>query len=125
MANPTGKGGFQKGHSGNPGGRPKVIEEVRELFQEYSKEAADGLLAIAKDTDAPKAARVAAWNSILDRALGRPEQSMKIENTEKSAAQQWIEILKEIGETRAKEARAKEAKSKAGEVADEVGDLVH
>ena len=67
---------------------------------------------------------MAAWNSILDRALGRPEQSMKIESTEKSAAEQWISILKDIGDIRAK-AVAEEAKSKAGEVADEVGDLVH
>ena len=39
MANRTGKGGFQKGQSGNPGGRPKVVAEVRELAQEQTEKA--------------------------------------------------------------------------------------
>ena len=33
MTNPTGKGGFQRGQSGNPGGRPKLPAEMREMFQ--------------------------------------------------------------------------------------------
>ena len=30
MTNPTGKGGFQRGQSGNPGGRPKLPAEMRD-----------------------------------------------------------------------------------------------
>ena len=118
MANPTGKGGFQKGPSGNPGGRPAVVAEVRKLFEEYSKEAAEGLLAIANDADAPKAARVSAWNSILDRGLGRPEQSMKIENKEPTAAEAFINILKGLDDP-------KPDTGKIADKTDEVGDLVH
>ena len=33
MTNPTGKGGFQRGRSGNPGGRPKLPADIREMFQ--------------------------------------------------------------------------------------------
>jgi hypothetical protein len=28
MANPTGRGGFKKGKSGNPGGRPRQLASV-------------------------------------------------------------------------------------------------
>jgi hypothetical protein len=33
MTNPTGKGGFQRGQSGNPGGRPKLPADIREAFK--------------------------------------------------------------------------------------------
>ena len=63
---------FEKGQSGNPGGRPKVVAEVRELARAHVPSAIEALAAIVKDKDAPPAARVAASNIILDRAAGRP-----------------------------------------------------
>jgi hypothetical protein len=65
---------FQKGTSGNPGGRPKVIGDVQELARERSPAAINTLAAIMDDTNAPPAARVAAANSLLDRGYGKPTQ---------------------------------------------------
>ena len=45
MGNPTGKGGFQKGQSGNAGGRPKLVGEVQELAEGYTEEAIEALVA--------------------------------------------------------------------------------
>ena len=78
MANKTGKGGFKKGQSGNPGGRPKVVGEVRELAQEQTGEAIVTLTTIMKDTEAPPAARVAAANAILDRGHGKAPQHLNV-----------------------------------------------
>ena len=43
MANRTGRGQWQKGESGNPGGRPKLPTEMREMFQAKAPEAFDVL----------------------------------------------------------------------------------
>ncbi len=72
--NIEGKGGFQKGRSGNPGGRPKEVGEVRDLARQHTAEALGALKAIMSDKKAPASARVAASEAILNRGWGRPVQ---------------------------------------------------
>ena len=65
---------FQKGVSGNPGGRPKVLGDVQELARQRSPEAINTLVKIMQNEKAPPAARVVAANSLLDRGYGKPTQ---------------------------------------------------
>jgi hypothetical protein len=65
---------WQKGQSGNAGGRPKEVGGVREMARERSENAILTLEAIMNDTTAPHASRLAAANSLLDRAHGKPTQ---------------------------------------------------
>lgn len=64
-----------KGYTGNPGGRPKMPEELKKAFQEASEEARKTLVEVMrngiKDCDRVKASEV-----ILDRAWGKPVQSV-------------------------------------------------
>lgn len=83
---PDGK--FQKGVSGNPKGfngemRGRLYE-VSQLAQQYTTKAIKGLVAIAEDDEAPAIARVSAWNSILDRAYGKPAQAVDLSNSDGS-----------------------------------------
>jgi hypothetical protein len=68
---------FQKGQSGNPGGRPKVVGQVQELARRHTAEAIATLVGIMGDAKAPPAARALAANSILDRGYGRPGQALE------------------------------------------------
>lgn len=63
-------GRFVKGVSGNPGGRPKTIEEIRDLARSYTPQAMEALLHIATGGKS-ESARVSAANAILDRGWGK------------------------------------------------------
>jgi hypothetical protein len=63
---------FKKGQSGNPGGRPKELAHVKELARKHTEEAISALVSILQNKDDTSSARVAAANSILDRAYGKP-----------------------------------------------------
>ena len=65
---------FKKGQSGNPGGRPKVIAEVKELARAHTAEAIETLVSIMTNLKSAPAARVSAANSLLDRGYGKPPQ---------------------------------------------------
>ena len=74
--NRDGKGGFKRGRSGNPGGRPKEIGEVRDLARQHTPAALAALRDIMADERAPPSARVAASEALLNRAWGRPTQAI-------------------------------------------------
>lgn len=66
---------FVKGKSGNPGGRPKEANEVRELARQYGPEAILRL-AFWMASDNAKAS-VSACNVLLDRGFGKPDQAIE------------------------------------------------
>ena len=73
MANRTGKGGFRKGRSGNPSGRPAKSEQLRRIEDMAKEHSDDALKALVDEARYGKGApRVAAAIAILDRAWGKP-----------------------------------------------------
>jgi hypothetical protein len=81
-APPVGKP-FEPGKSGNPGGRPKQIAEVRDLAREHTPDAIRILAKWMKQDDNPSAA-VAAAREMLDRGWGKAAQALTGENGEGS-----------------------------------------
>ena len=67
---------FQPGQSGNPGGRPKEVGEVRALARQYTAKAIKTLAAIMADESARGSERVAAAVALLDRGFGKPAQAV-------------------------------------------------
>ena len=76
-------GRWQKGSSGNPGGRPAIAAEVREALRVEATTAVNALVAILKDPKAPPAARVSAARCILDHSIGKPLQAVAIATDER------------------------------------------
>ena len=67
---------WQPGQSGNPGGRPKVAAEVRDLAREHGGMAIDRLVALMDSQNQSVALRAA--EAVLDRGYGRPMQAMEL-----------------------------------------------
>ena len=65
---------FQKGRSGNPGGRPKEDGDVKALARQHTDEAVKRLAQWLR-SDNPKAS-VSAAIALLDRGYGKPAQAI-------------------------------------------------
>jgi hypothetical protein len=57
-----------------PGSTNKLSAEIKALAQKHGPEMIEGLLAMARDEEAPHASRIAAQKEVLDRGFGRPAQ---------------------------------------------------
>ena len=71
-SSPARRGQFAPGRSGNPGGRPKVVAEVRDLAIQNAPAALEELVKLSTGSPDHRV-RVAACNAVLDRAVGKPE----------------------------------------------------
>lgn len=72
---------FPKGASGNPGGKPKGLAEVRALARSYTEDAICTLAEVMKDKKAAAAPRVAAATALLDRGWGKPLVPVLVDDT--------------------------------------------
>lgn len=81
---------FEKGKTGNAGGRPKIAAEIKEYAQQFSKEAIDELVKLMRKSKDPKT-RKAAADSILDRGIGKPFQAVEVSGKDGGA----IPIIRE------------------------------
>jgi hypothetical protein len=68
---------FPKGTSGNPKGRAKEHEDVKEAARQYTVESIERLAFWMRSND-PRAS-VLASDKLLDRAWGRPSQDVKLQ----------------------------------------------
>jgi hypothetical protein len=77
-----GGGRFSAGTSGNPGGRPRMLRELKERIQVRGAELVDALFAIAlaaprKGAPSPRERALAA-RVLLDIGYGRPVQAVEV-----------------------------------------------
>jgi hypothetical protein len=70
-------GRWKKGQSGNPGGRPKAVVEIRDLARLYTNTAVKALVEVCARGKS-ESARVAAAQALLDRGWGKPQQDMNL-----------------------------------------------
>lgn len=68
---------YQKGISGNPGGRPKTIlangMTLREMARTHTEVALNALVKVVTEAES-ESSRVAAASALLDRGWGKPTQ---------------------------------------------------
>jgi hypothetical protein len=82
--------------SPNPSGCiPRDGREVLELAREGSPAAIRRLIAIVNDEEAPYGAQIAAANAVLERAFGKPRQSVEIESQGKTLELMLMAIWEE------------------------------
>ncbi len=77
---------FQKGKSGNPGGRPQATASapvriaVQNKALEHAVEAIETLVARMNDSEATAASRISAAIYVIERAIGKPSERAEASN---------------------------------------------
>ena len=69
-------GRFQPGMTGNPGGRPKLADEVKQAARAHTTKAIEVLASIMNSVKANPNARINAACALLDRGWGKPAQAL-------------------------------------------------
>lgn len=80
------RGGKRDGSGRPKGAVNKATADIREAAQEYSAQALAVLVRVATQGES-EAAQVAAANSILDRAHGKPKQAVDVQADVKATIQ--------------------------------------
>ena len=89
----------------------KALTEARRLVPAAIKVCGR----IMEDEEAPASARLSAANTILDRALGKPNQSIETSSTVRlDVSQQYLDVMKEL----ARSAQSARVTTPAGELID-------
>ncbi len=73
------RGGARPGAGRRKGTPNKATADVKEAASVYTSDAVAILAQIMQDPEHPAAARVSAANALLDRAHGKPKQSMEVD----------------------------------------------
>jgi len=95
---------WQKGQSGNPGGRLKVPREVTEMFRSLTDDSVAVLHNLMMSPSTADAVRAGIANSFLDRGWGRATQSVDV-----SVAKSVVDVTDEELMAIIKAAEASEA----------------
>ena len=82
---------WKPGQSGNPGGRPKVAGEVRELARQYGAEAIRRLVGLMHSKNEGVAVR--ACEALLDRGYGRTVQGVELNSLDKAPVLFRVEFV--------------------------------
>ncbi len=71
---PAPRTAFKPGQSGNPGGRPAILKQVKELAREHTEDAVNALIAALLNPGE----RVQAATILLAYGYGRPQQNINV-----------------------------------------------
>jgi len=70
---------FEKGKSGNPSGRKKVPDDIKEMLRGATPAACKLLCDTINDTDAKIELRIKCSEIVLDRVYGKPQQAVEVD----------------------------------------------